>query len=70
MTDTDVMTVREVAECLKVKDRTVYRLVADRRISGFKVGASRRFRKCKIDRWTEANSVGLGDPGEQVERKR
>ena len=28
MDDTDVMTVREVAEYLKVKARTIYRLVA------------------------------------------
>ena len=32
---TDVMTVREVAEYLKVKDRTIYRLVANREIPGF-----------------------------------
>lgn len=40
MTDTDVMTVREVAEYLKVKDRTIYRLVANGEIPGFKVGGS------------------------------
>ena len=33
---TDVMTVREVAKYLKVKDRTIYRLVANREIPGFK----------------------------------
>ena len=42
---TDVMTVREVAEYLKVKDRTIYRLVANGGIPGFKVGGSWRFRK-------------------------
>ena len=30
MIDTEVMTVREVAEYLKVKDRTIYWLVAKR----------------------------------------
>ena len=66
---TDVMTVREVAEYLKVKDRTIYRLVANREIPGFKVGGSWRFRKSEIDQWTESNAVGPDDPGEQVERK-
>ena len=64
---TDVMTVREVAEYLKVKDRTIYRLVANREIPGFKVGGSWRFRKTEIDQWTESNAVGPNNPGERVE---
>ena len=35
---------REVAEYLKVKDRTIYRVVAKREIPGFEVGGSWRFR--------------------------
>ena len=66
---TDVMTVREVAEYLKVKDRTIYRLVANREIPGFKVGGSWRFRKTEIDQWTESNAVGPNNPGERVEQK-
>ena len=66
---TDVMTVREVAEYLKVKDRTIYRLVANREIPGFKVGGSWRFRKTEIDQWTESNAVGPNKPGERVEQK-
>ena len=66
---TDVMTVREVAEYLKVKDRTIYRLVANGEIPGFKVGGSWRFRKTEIDQWTESNAVGPNNPGERVEQK-
>ena len=69
MTDSDVMTVREVAEYLKVKDRTIYRLVANREIPCFKVGGSWRFRKSEIDQWIEANAVGPDNAGEQMERK-
>ena len=58
MTADDVMTVREVADYLKVKDRTIYRLVANGDMPGFKVGGSWRFRKAEIDRWTGANAVG------------
>ena len=58
MIASDVMTVREVADYLKVKDRTIYRLVASGEMPGFKVGGSWRFRKAEIDRWTEANAVG------------
>ena len=66
---TDVMTVREVAEYLKVKDRTIYRLVANREIPGFKVGGSWRFRKTEIDQWTESNAVGPNNLGERVKQK-
>lgn len=49
--DTDVLTIREVAEYLKLTDKTTYRLVADGTIPGFKVGAAWRFRKGDIDLW-------------------
>ena len=60
---------REVAEYLKVKDRTIYRVVAKREIPGFEVGGSWRFRKSEINQWTAGNAVGLDDIGEPVERK-
>ena len=40
MGETDVMTVREVAEYLKVKERTIYRLLSLGDIPAFKVGGS------------------------------
>lgn len=51
MADTDVMTVRDVAEYLKVKERTIYRLVAKGGIPAFKVGGSWRFRRAEIEEW-------------------
>ena len=66
MTD---MTVREVAEYLKVKDRTIYRLVSSGKMPGFKVGGSWRSRKSEIDQWTAANAVGPVEPGKRVEMK-
>ena len=69
MTDTNVITVREVTEYLKVKDRTIYRLVANSEIPGFKVGGSWRFRKSEIDQWTEANAVGPDYAEAEAERK-
>ena len=65
MGETDVMTVREVAEYLKVKERTIYRLVSQADIPAFKVGGSWRFRRGEIDQWTESNAIG---PVAAVER--
>jgi excisionase family DNA binding protein len=52
-----VMTVKEVAEYLRVNQRTVYRLAVDRKFPGFKVGATWRFKRSDIDGWIAAQST-------------
>lgn len=47
----DVMTIKELSEYLKLKEKTAYKLVADGKIPGFKVGGAWRFRKSEIERW-------------------
>jgi excisionase family DNA binding protein len=56
--ESDVMTIREVADYLKLAEKTAYRLAAEGKIPGFKVGASWRFRKSEIDRWIIAQEHG------------
>jgi excisionase family DNA binding protein len=51
-----VMTVREVADYLRVNQRTVYRLAAENRLPGFKVGANWRFKRDDLDGWIVAQS--------------
>lgn len=46
-----VMTVKEVADYLKVNERTVYRMAAAGSMPGFKVGASWRFKLTEIEQW-------------------
>jgi excisionase family DNA binding protein len=52
MTD-DILTLREVAEYLKLSDKSVYRLVQEKKIPAFKAGGTWRFRRADIDRWIE-----------------
>lgn len=52
-----VMTVKEVADYLRVNQRTVYRLAVERRLPGFKVGANWRFKRGDIDGWIAAQST-------------
>lgn len=52
-----VMTVKEVAEYLRVNQRTVYRLAVDRKLPGFKVGATWRFKRADINGWIAAQST-------------
>ena len=55
MTD-DIMTIKEVADYLKIKEKTAYRLVAEGKIPGFKVGGSWRFRRLEIEDWIDHQS--------------
>ena len=43
------MTVKEVAEYLRVNQRTANRLAVDRKLPGFKVSATWRFKRSDID---------------------
>jgi excisionase family DNA binding protein len=49
--ENDIMTIKEVADYLKLNEKTAYRLVLDGKIPGFKVGGSWRFRKSQIEEW-------------------
>lgn len=51
--DTDILTIREVAEYLRITEKTAYRLASEAKIPGFKVGGSWRFRKGEVDEWIE-----------------
>ncbi|WP_029462245.1 helix-turn-helix domain-containing protein [Serpentinimonas barnesii] len=48
---TTVMTVQEVADHLRVNQRTVYRLAATRKLPSVKVGAHWRLKRTDIERW-------------------
>lgn len=47
----EIMTLKEVAAYLKVAEKTAYRLAADGKLPGFKVGGSWRFRRDDMERW-------------------
>ena len=51
--ESDIITIKEVAEYLKIKEKTAYVLAARGDIPGFKVGGSWRFRKEEIIQWTK-----------------
>lgn len=49
--ESDILTIREVAEYLKIKTKTAYNLASGGKLPGFKVGGVWRFRKAEIARW-------------------
>ncbi len=54
----DIMTIKEVAEFLKLKEKTAYALAARGDIPGFKVGGSWRFRKSELEKWIKKQEAG------------
>jgi excisionase family DNA binding protein len=58
----DILTIKQVADYLKVTERTIYRLAAAKQIPAFKVGGSWRFRKADIDSWIVFQSQDVEGP--------
>lgn len=50
-TNIDIMTIKELADYLKIAEKTAYRFALEKKIPGFKVGGAWRFRKAEIDKW-------------------
>lgn len=59
MTD-EILTLKEVAAYLKLAEKTAYKLAAEGKLPGFKVGGSWRFKESDIESWIaeqKANST-------------
>jgi excisionase family DNA binding protein len=48
-----ILTLREVAAYLKLAEKTAYKLAADGKLPGFKVGGSWRFKARDVELWIE-----------------
>lgn len=57
----EVFTVEEVAKYLKVTPTTIYRMLEDGRLTGFKIGASWRIRESDITAYIERSQGGKAD---------
>jgi len=53
----EILTLKEVAIYLKLTEKTAYRLVAEGKLPGFKVGGSWRFKQSDIENWIEHNKT-------------
>lgn len=52
------LTVAEVAELLRIRPRTVYQMVSQRRIPYRRAGRLLLFEESEIDRWTKEGARG------------
>lgn len=57
----DILTLKEVALYLKLAEKTAYRLAAEGKLPGFKVGGSWRFEKEDVKQWIkEQKAINKG----------
>ena len=56
--NSEILTLKEVAEYLKLAEKTAYRLAAEGKLPGFKVGGSWRFKQEDIQNWIEKSKSG------------
>jgi excisionase family DNA binding protein len=59
----EILTLPEVAELLKVAEKTVYSMAQKRQLPAFKVGGQWRFKRVDIDQWIEQRKAALRDGG-------
>ncbi len=70
--DFTILTVREVAEYLRMSEAKVYRLANERHLPAIRIGKSWRFRKDLLDEWlSQCTELGLktDDTGSQTALK-
>ncbi|MCV0386467.1 MAG: helix-turn-helix domain-containing protein [Nitrobacter sp.] len=53
----EILTIREVAELLKINEKTAYKLAAHDKLPGFRVGGAWRFKRSTIEAWIDAQSA-------------
>jgi excisionase family DNA binding protein len=58
----EILIIKQVAEYLKVIERTIYRLAAAKKIPTFKVGGTWRFSRADIDSWIRRQSMEVMAP--------
>lgn len=55
----EILTLREVADYLKLTEKTAYRLAAEGKLPGFKVGGSWRFKRTDLEAWIESKKNNI-----------
>ncbi|WP_303785795.1 helix-turn-helix domain-containing protein [Azovibrio restrictus] len=64
----EILTIREVADYLKVTERTIYRLAGAKKIPAFKVGGTWRFSRGEINEWIRQQSAAPDEGNKKKEK--
>ena len=66
----EILTLPEVAQLLKVAEKTVYTMAQKGELPAFKVGGQWRFRRTDLDAWIDAKTRRSDGSGEDRQRGR
>lgn len=61
MLNEEILKIREVAELLKIGEKTIYTMAQSGELPGFKVRGQWRFSKNDIDEWIEQQKANTQD---------
>ncbi len=65
MTD-EILTIREMAELLKINEKTAYKLASAGKLPGFKVGGSWRFERLEVANWIKRKVEAQLEGGDEA----
>jgi excisionase family DNA binding protein len=66
----EVYTIKELSEHLRVHPTTIYRLLRQGRLPGFRVGSNWRFNRAAIEQWELTQAAKFPMPISRGRRKR
>jgi excisionase family DNA binding protein len=66
----EVFTIKELSEHLRVHPTTIYRLLRQGHLPGFRVGSNWRFNRVAIEQWEAEQELKLPPPITRGRRKR
>lgn len=67
MSNDEILTLKEVAQLLKVAEKTVYTMAQNKELPAFKVRGQWRFRREDIDRWIDQQTDKKATGGDSDE---
>jgi excisionase family DNA binding protein len=65
----EIFTIKELSEHLRVHPTTIYRLLRQGRLPGFRVGSNWRFNRAAIEQWEVAQVAGAPPTATRGRRK-
>ncbi|MBL7241429.1 helix-turn-helix domain-containing protein [Komagataeibacter rhaeticus] len=65
MTD-EILTIREMAELLKINEKTAYKLASAGKLPGFKVGGAWRFERLEVANWIKRKVEAQLEGGDEA----
>ena len=68
--DEEILTISELSAHLRVHPTTIYRLLREGRIPGFRVGSAWRFNRASIEKWERGEGAQIDLDGKPAPKRK